>query len=382
MDLLIAKHSVPFDQADKTPVNGTPQYATDGDPARGIPATLFPASHFNALQHEIVNAIKVGGKSPDKDDWNQLGGIIIKIFDQIGNVDGRFKNIKEVGKDKDGVYVIVSEDGKADEKIYLLTPSDLKDIYQRLWSVEGSISDIIHKELPAKADLNGNSNQDFDTATLKGNLVKTGGLAITGGVLTHYAYLDHAPGPGMVPSWGFNQIPNDNNVWQLVAYDQNDPSDKNKITAFIEMRKQNSNYQNKSTVFITQTLIAPNKADMAELYEADTKNIAVGQVMMRGGKNEITICTNPARAIGIYSQDPAYILNGKEDMGMHVPIALIGRVPVLVEGPVTLDDHIAPTDHGTAIASRNPSDVWLGCPLREDLDTKTRLVECLVRAVI
>ena len=72
MDRLIAPNSVPLAQADAAPTTGTPQYATDGNPATNVPATLWPAYAFNTLQDEIYNVIVGAGLTPDRTKWNQL----------------------------------------------------------------------------------------------------------------------------------------------------------------------------------------------------------------------------------------------------------------------------------------------------------------------
>lgn len=72
MDRILAPNSVPFAQADIAPTTGTPQYATDGNPASNIPATQWPAYAFNSLQDEIYNVIVAAGLTPNRNAWNQL----------------------------------------------------------------------------------------------------------------------------------------------------------------------------------------------------------------------------------------------------------------------------------------------------------------------
>jgi len=72
MDRLIAPNSVPLAQADTAPATGTPQYATDGNPATNVPATQWPAYAFNTLQDEIYNVIIAAGLTPNRNAWNQL----------------------------------------------------------------------------------------------------------------------------------------------------------------------------------------------------------------------------------------------------------------------------------------------------------------------
>lgn len=91
MDRLIAPYSVPLEKADKTNIIGTPQYATDGDPEKAIPATIFPAGAYNAIQDEIIHAIEAFGINPDRKEWNQLAQGIEKL-----KVNGKFINFPPV----------------------------------------------------------------------------------------------------------------------------------------------------------------------------------------------------------------------------------------------------------------------------------------------
>ena len=72
MDRLIAVNSVPYAQRDTAPALGTPQYATDGNPAAGFPPTDWPAYIFNCIQDEILAVITAAGIAPDRNDWGQL----------------------------------------------------------------------------------------------------------------------------------------------------------------------------------------------------------------------------------------------------------------------------------------------------------------------
>lgn len=72
MDRLIAANSVNLAGADVAPGAGTPQYATNGNPALNIPATKWPAYQYNALQEEILNVITAAGLTPDRTNNGQL----------------------------------------------------------------------------------------------------------------------------------------------------------------------------------------------------------------------------------------------------------------------------------------------------------------------
>lgn len=415
MDRLISNHTVPLAKADRAPkkvIDPTPQYATDGDPATGVPATYLTAAHYNSLMDEIVNAIEAGGLNPEKDDWGQLAKVITKII-------SRFGNIKEVGKDSNGVYVIVNENGK-DQKTYILSPSDLDDINKRLSAAEGTIithtsrldnygdaiNRIFSQELPGKANISGSAGQDFNAKNLNVSGVNTGGLGIggTNGIGTSTTL------------WGFSpQLLNtdDGGLYRKgllnLIYAGTDDADTQPVNTrqvmqiSVDRAKHTSGDDLSSTANKTvlhtrrvslysdlyvygTTQGAP--ADLSENYKSDQEGYIPGQVMMRSVKPgiEVELCTDPKRAFGIISTDPYAVMNGKredtEDFNKYVRIAMIGRIPVWVEGPLTKEDHITATENGMAKASRDPSDGWLGWPIEPDEQTELRLVECFVKAVI
>lgn len=80
MDALIATNSVPLAQADTAPTIGTPQYATDGNAATNIPATIWPAYQFNAIQAELLGIIAAAGLAPDRTKTNQIISALQKMF--------------------------------------------------------------------------------------------------------------------------------------------------------------------------------------------------------------------------------------------------------------------------------------------------------------
>lgn len=80
MDRLIATNSVDLAQADTAPATGTPQYATSGNPAGGVPATDFPAYAWNAIQEELMAILTAGGITPDRTALNQTALAIQKMY--------------------------------------------------------------------------------------------------------------------------------------------------------------------------------------------------------------------------------------------------------------------------------------------------------------
>ena len=103
----------------------------------------------------------------------------------------------------------------------------------------------------------------------------------------------------------------------------------------------NANMQ-AGTAYLTAT--TAQYADLAELYTSD-KEYTVGTILVHGGSGEVTESTTKMdhRVAGVVSSNPAYLMNS-EEKGMTVPVALRGKVPVSVIGPVAKGDLIVTSD--------------------------------------
>ncbi|GCE81797.1 hypothetical protein [Komagataeibacter oboediens] len=80
MELIIGTGTVVAASRDTMPATGTPGWATDGDPASSIPATDFPASHYNMTVAEMVQVILDAGLTLDRTNWGQLSAAIQKLI--------------------------------------------------------------------------------------------------------------------------------------------------------------------------------------------------------------------------------------------------------------------------------------------------------------
>jgi len=89
---------------------------------------------------------------------------------------------------------------------------------------------------------------------------------------------------------------------------------------------------------ITATATNAQYADLAENYEAD-EELEAGTVVCFGGDKEITACEVEGHhaVAGVISTDPAHLMNS-ECPGIALPVALAGRVPCKVVGPVAKGD--------------------------------------------
>lgn len=123
-------------------------------------------------------------------------------------------------------------------------------------------------------------------------------------------------------------------------------------------------------------------ADLAELYTTDA-NYEVGTVLVFGGKEEVTqsITKLDHKIAGVVSTQPAYLMN-KDQKGNTVAVALRGRVPVNVIGPVRKGDLIVSSDT-PGVGEAHPgvtNCVYVIGKCIEDDDTENlvRLITCVV----
>ena len=92
-------------------------------------------------------------------------------------------------------------------------------------------------------------------------------------------------------------------------------------------------------------------ADLAEMYAAD-EAIEPGTVVMFGGEGKVEACdaANCRAVAGIISTDPAHLMNSTQE---GVALALAGRVPCKVTGPVAAGDLMVSAGNGMAMANND-----------------------------
>ncbi len=91
-------------------------------------------------------------------------------------------------------------------------------------------------------------------------------------------------------------------------------------------------------------------ADLAEKYLADAE-YEPGTVVSVGGTAEVTACQKGDRAFGAVSANPAFKMNDGLVGGTY--IALKGRLPIKVIGPVVKGDKLVAADNGCAGEARS-----------------------------
>lgn len=95
-------------------------------------------------------------------------------------------------------------------------------------------------------------------------------------------------------------------------------------------------------------------ADLAENYQADAPYDA-GTVVDFGGDFEVTVSKADSKKVaGIVSTAPATLMNGALAGPNVVPLALQGRVPCKVIGPIRKGDLLVSAGFGYAKVSYDP----------------------------
>lgn len=113
-------------------------------------------------------------------------------------------------------------------------------------------------------------------------------------------------------------------------------------------------------------------ADLAENYQADT-DYAPGTVLVFGGSHEVTISSisHDAAVAGIVSTNPAYLMNGALTSVNVVALALQGRVPCRVKGPVSKGALIVTSDEAGVAQALDNKKYVPGCVIGKSLETIT-----------
>lgn len=132
---------------------------------------------------------------------------------------------------------------------------------------------------------------------------------------------------------------------------------KTEVTTGDLLPSANASYNLGSTTAWWNTLYGvatqAKYADLAENYQADAIYQA-GQVLDFGGDFEVTLSTaDSKRVAGVVSTNPAHLMNGQLSGPTVVPLALTGRVPCNVIGPVNKGDLMVSAGFGYAKSNNN-----------------------------
>ena len=132
-----------------------------------------------------------------------------------------------------------------------------------------------------------------------------------------------------------------------------------------------------NTVFAKAT--SAQYADLAEMYQGD-RYYSPGTVLSFGGSNEVTIAEkdHDVMVAGIVSTRPAYTMNSTLTGPTAVAIALAGRVPCNVQGPVLRGQMLVTAGNGRARAELNPAIGTVIGKALQDFDGSVGVIEIVV----
>jgi hypothetical protein len=120
-------------------------------------------------------------------------------------------------------------------------------------------------------------------------------------------------------------------------------------------------------------------ADLAEKYLADL-DYPVGTVVKVGGPAEVCQVGWGDTAIGVVSENPAFKMNEGLEGGTY--IALKGRVPVLIYGPITKGDLVLPWGNGAGISDnggyQDGTPFAISLVTDANVENDIRLIECVL----
>lgn len=121
-----------------------------------------------------------------------------------------------------------------------------------------------------------------------------------------------------------------------------------------------------ATIYGTST--SAQYADLAELYECDAE-YEKGSVVILAGSKEITLTafSHDTRVLGVLSTAPAYLMNDGGQHGIWKPVAMTGRVPCKVKGPVAKGDVLVASSVVGAAEKLDKSRYEPGCVLGKSL---------------
>ena len=120
-------------------------------------------------------------------------------------------------------------------------------------------------------------------------------------------------------------------------------------------------------------------ADLAEYYIADER-YDPGTLVRIGGEKEITRASIGGFFYGVISTAPAYIMNmAIRNRKNALPVALAGRIPVLVTGMIDKGDPVTISEISGVARKAGDGEKHIGFSLENSHETSIRPVECVIR---
>lgn len=138
-----------------------------------------------------------------------------------------------------------------------------------------------------------------------------------------------------------------------------------------------------ATGTVTAANIDSVNADVAERYLADA-DYPPGTVLEIGGESEVTVTTAYAssRVVGVVTTAPALIMNSGAHGNHVVNVALLGRTPCRVIGPVSRGDLVASSHIAGVAVALDPVHYRPGVVIGKALEDHTGSCETVIEILI
>jgi hypothetical protein len=206
-------------------------------------------------------------------------------------------------------------------------------------SVIVSINGIV--QIPTSAYSVSTTTLTFTEAPQTGDLIDVRNITTT----TSVTSISNSPGNAVVavnPTVGQVDITGNLSVNNIINSGANGTGNIGNSTTYF------------NTVFAKAT--SAQYADLAEVYAADA-TYNPGTVVSFGGEREVTLSTiaSDAKIAGVISTNPSYVMNATLDADFTATVALTGRVPTFVSGPVAKGDMMVSGGNGRAVACATPA---------------------------
>ena len=135
-----------------------------------------------------------------------------------------------------------------------------------------------------------------------------------------------------------------------------------------------------NTVFAKAT--SAQYADLAEYYASD-REYEPGTVLIIGGPAEVTESNEDmsSKVVGVVSDKPAYLMNSGLT-GIRTPVALVGRVPTKIVGPVGKGDMLVSAPNGYARSESSPKPGTIIGKALEDFTATSEQQSTLIEVIV
>lgn len=134
---------------------------------------------------------------------------------------------------------------------------------------------------------------------------------------------------------------------------------------------------------MTGTATIAQYSDLAEIYTIEGEwepGMIVSRNFSSGAELKITSDELAPDVFGIISTDPAFSMNSKCN---GAPITMVGRIPVLIDGPVSKWDMIVPAGngHGRRMESNDETVFVIAEALESNDNEGVKRVECFAKVI-